>query len=169
MALPKTLKNFNLFNDGVSYIGQVSEVKLPVLTRKLEEYRGGGMNGPVSIDLGQEGIEMEWKCGGLMRDALNQYGVTTHNGVQLRWAGAYQRDDTGLTDAVEIVVKGRHREIDLGNAKAGDLTEFAVKTVASYYKLTINGSTVIEIDLANMIEMVNGVDRIAEQRTAIGG
>ncbi|SMQ97119.1 phage major tail tube protein [Xanthomonas fragariae] len=168
MALPKKLKALNLFNDGESYLGQVVEVKLPTLTRKMEEYRGGGMNGPVNIDFGQEKIEVEWKCGGMMRSVLNQYGAISHNAVQLRFAGAYQRDDNGAVDAVEFVVRGRHSEIDPGTGKSGDDTEFSVKTAASYYKLMINGSTVIEIDLMNMIEIVNGVDLLAPHRRAIG-
>lgn len=168
MALPKKLKNLNLFNDGLSYIGQVAEVTPPKLSRAMEGYRGGGMSGPVNIDNGQEAIEMEWKAGGLMRDVLRQYGITRHDGVQLRFAGAYQRDDSGAVDAVEIVVRGRHQEIDFGNAKAGEDTEFQVKTACSYYKLSINGATEIEIDLINMIEIVGGVDRLASQRTAIG-
>lgn len=168
MSLPKKLKNLNLFGNGESYLGQVAEVKLPTLTRSMEEYRGGGMSGPVKIDNGQEGIELESKFGGLMRSILSQYGVTAHDGVQLRFAGAYQRDDLGTVDAVEIVVRGRHEEIDMGTAKAGDDTEFTVKTTCSYYKLVINGTTVIEIDFVNMIEVVDGVDRLAEQRRAIG-
>ncbi|MCF5956493.1 phage major tail tube protein, partial [Xanthomonas perforans] len=36
MALPKKLKALNLFNDGESYLGQVVEVKLPTLSRKME-------------------------------------------------------------------------------------------------------------------------------------
>lgn len=168
MALPRKLKNFNLFGDGESYLGQVVEVKLPTLTRSMEDYRGGGMAGPVKIDNGQEAIELEHKYGGLMRPILRQYGITRHDGVMLRFAGAYQRDDTGGVDAVEIVIRGRHSEIDAGTAKAGDDTEFTVKTSVSYYKLTINGVTEIEIDLINMIETVGGIDRLAAQRRAIG-
>ena len=167
MALPRKLKNLNLFGDGESFLGQVNEVTLPTLTRKMEAYRGGGMSGEIDIDLGQEKIELEHKYGGLMRSILRQYGVTGHAGVQLRFAGAYQRDDTGGVDAVEVVVRGRHSEISPGTAKAGDDTEFTVKTTCSYYKLTINGVVEIEIDLVNMIEIVGGVDRLAEQRRAI--
>ena len=94
MALPRTLKNFNLFNDGDSYLGQVEEITLPTLTRKTEDYRAGGMMGPVKLDMGQEAIECEWKCGGLMRGVLAQYGITKPDGVQLRFAGAYQSEDT---------------------------------------------------------------------------
>lgn len=168
MALPKKLKFFNVFGDGVSWLGQAIEVKLPVLSRKMEEYRAGGMNGPVDLDFGLEKLEMESKYGGLMRDILRQFGVVTHNGVMLRIAGSYQQEDTGEVDAVEVVVRGRHKEIDMGTAKAGDDTEFTVKSSLSYYKLVINGVTEIEIDLVGMKEIVNGVDRLAEHRTAIG-
>ncbi len=168
MSLPRKLKNMNLFGDGESYLGQVAEVKLPVLARAMEGYRGGGMNGPVKIDMGQNALDLESKFGGMMRSILRQYGVTRHDGVQLRFAGGYQRDDTGAVDAVEVVVRGRHEEIDMGNSKPGDDTEFTVKTACSYYKLTINGVTEIEIDLVNMVETVGGVDRLAAQRRAIG-
>lgn len=168
MALPRKLKNMNLFNDGLSYVGEVGEVTLPGLERIMEDWRGGGMNGPVKTDHGQEALSMEWTCGGLMDDALRQYGITTHDGVQLRFAGAYQRDDTGDVDAVEVVARGRHSKIEMGTAKPGEGTEFKVTSELSYYKLSINGEPVIEIDLINMVEIVDGEDRLANQRRAIG-
>lgn len=168
MALPRKLKNMNLFNDGVTYLGQVGEVTLPKLTRKMEEWRGGGMNAPIKIDQGMEGLELEAVCGGIMRDVFGQFGIARHDGVMLRFAGAYQRDDTGQVDAVEVVVRGRHEEIDPGKAKAGDDTEFKFKITASYYKLVMNGETLVEIDVVNMVENVGGVDRLLEQRIAIG-
>ena len=58
--------------------------------------------------------------------------------------------------------------IDFGSASAGEDTEFSCTTACSYYKLTINGETLIEIDLVNMVENIGGVDRLAEQRRAIG-
>ncbi|MBD9478525.1 phage major tail tube protein [Pseudoxanthomonas sp. PXM02] len=168
MSLPRKLKNLNLFGDGESFLGQVVSVKLPTLTRIMEAYRGGGMNGPVKIDQGQDALEIESTFGGFMRPIVRQYATTRHDAVQLRFVGAYQRDDTAAVDAVEIVVRGRHEEIDMGEGKPGEDTEFKVKTACSYYKLTVNGRTEIEIDLVNMIEIVNGVDRLAAQRRAIG-
>ncbi|HCF4877716.1 TPA: phage major tail tube protein, partial [Pseudomonas aeruginosa] len=47
MAMPRKLKNMNLFNDGGSYQGVVKSCTLPPLARKMEAFRGGGMNGPV--------------------------------------------------------------------------------------------------------------------------
>jgi P2 family phage contractile tail tube protein len=103
-----------------------------------------------------------------MREPLQQFGITRHDGVLLRFAGAYQRDDTGEVDAVEITVRGRHSAIDMGTGKPGDNSQFKVTTEVSYYKMTINGNEVIEIDIMNMIERIDGVDRLADQRRAIG-
>lgn len=168
MGMPRKLKNMTLFNNGTNYMGQVTEVVPPKLKRKMEEYRAGGMNAPVKTDHGQEVMEMQWKCGGLMDQVLRQYAAIGHADVQLRFAGAYQRDDTGAVDAVQIVVRGRHEEIDTGTAKPGDNTEFSVTSTLSYYKLTINNEDIIEIDVINMIEKVNGVDMLAAQRRALG-
>ena len=126
------------------------------------------MDGGIKADLGQEDLELEGSCGGFMRDAFGQYGIALHNGVMLRYAGAYQRDDTGEVDAIEVVVRGRHEEIDPGKGKPGDDTEFKFKTAISYYKLSMNGAVLVEIDVQNMVCIVNGVDRLAELRAAIG-
>lgn len=168
MALPSKLKNFNVFNDGESYIGQVAEAQLPKLTRKMEEWRAGGMNRPLKIDHGGEAMQLEHTYGGMMRSILRQFGVTTHDGVQIRFAGAYVPEDTDEPMAVEVVIRGRHSEIDPGQAKPGEETVFKVVTEISYYKLTIDGEVIIEIDTVNMVEIVDGKDTLAKQRKAIG-
>ncbi|MDD5175760.1 MAG: phage major tail tube protein [Sterolibacterium sp.] len=168
MALPSVLKNFNLFNDGAGYMGKVEEVKLPKLKRKMDEFRGGGMNGPAKVDLGQEGLEIEFSCAGFMAQVFEQYGTTKADGVMLRFAGAYQRDDTCAVQAVEVVVRGRHEELDPGDAKGGEKGKLTVKSTLTYYKLTVDGQEKIEIDLLNFVEKVNNVDMLADQRKAIG-
>lgn len=168
MALPKKLKNFNVFNDAQSYLGQVPEIVLPKLTRQMEEYRAGGMNGPVKIDLGQGALEAEMTLGGLMPQVFRQYATTRVDGILLRFAGAYQEDSTGTVSAVEVVMRGRYEEIDPGSAKVGENSDMKAKISLSYYKLTIDGVDVIELDLTNMVEIVNGVDMLAEQRRAVG-
>lgn len=170
MALPKKLKNMNLFNDGVSYVGQCPSVTVPKLSRKLESFRAGGMDGPVKVDLGHgdDGIQFDWTLGGWDTTMLRQFGMVKADGVMLRWAGSIQRDDTGEVSAVEIVCRGRHEEIDFGDAKSGEDTEQKITTTCTYYKLTIDGNVEIEIDLLNFVFIVNGKDLLAEHRKAIG-
>ena len=168
MALPNSLKNFNAFNDGKSFMGVIEELKLPKLSRKMEDFRGGGMDGPVEIDMGQEKMEIEQVCAGFVVDAYSSYGITKASGVLIRFAGAYQRDDTGDVQAVEIVVRGRHKEIDPGDAKVGDKGKTTIKSTLSYYKLTVDNKEVLEIDLLSFLFKVNGVDMFEAQRKAIG-
>ncbi|PXV40237.1 phage tail protein, partial [Salmonella enterica subsp. enterica serovar Newport] len=52
--------------------------------------------------------------------------------------------------------------------KQGENTSTKLSTVCTYYRLTIDGSDVIEIDTVNMVEKVNGVDRLEQHRRAIG-
>lgn len=170
MALPRKLKNLNLFNDANSYVGVVKSITLPPLGRKMESYRGGGMNGPVKADLGfsDDGIQFEWKTGGLDLIALRQFGAVNASGVALRFAGAFQQDDTGDVSAVEVVMRGRHESIEMGDNQPGEDTEHSITTTCSYYKLIVDNEEIIEIDLLNFIEKVNGVDMIEKQRAAIG-
>ncbi|MFW1926526.1 phage major tail tube protein [Acinetobacter ursingii] len=170
MALPKKLKMMNLFNEGNSYLGQTGEVTLPKLGRKFEDWRGGGMDGNIKWDngLSDDMIEFAWKLGGIDPLVISQYGAATVSAIGLRFAGSYQRDDTGETTALEMVVRGRHEEIDFGNSKAGDDTELSMKTIWSYLKITIDGEVFIEIDIPGIVFKVKGVDMYEKHRANIG-
>ncbi|MBX9612435.1 MAG: phage major tail tube protein [Burkholderiales bacterium] len=168
MSLPRKLKNFALFVNGESYVGQVPEVTLPKLTRKTEDYRAGGMNGPISADLGMDKMEMKWTASGYIRSLLSQWATQTVGGVLLRFAGALQADDNAEITSMEVIVRGKHTELDFGKAEAGGKTEIQVSTAISYYKISLNGLPVIEIDFVNMIEIIDGTDLMVDVRTAIG-
>lgn len=167
MALPRKLKNMNLFNEGQSYLAEAQSVNMPKLARKMEDYRGGGMDGTVKLDMGAEAMELEFTLGGPDRTVLRQFGNPGLAGTFLRFVGAYQNDATGSYDTVEITVRGRHEEVDMGEAKIGEGGECKVKTQCVYYRLEWNGRVEIEIDVLNMIYIVDGVDILAEQRAAI--
>jgi len=170
MPMPRKLKNMNLFVDAESYLGVATEVTPPKLERKLEAYRGGGMGGSAKADFGwaEDALKLEWKCGGYVKQVVQQMGAATVDGVQLRFAQAYQRDDTGEVESVEIVVRGRHGVLDRGTAKVGDDTEWTVTTECVYYKETVNGEVVAEIDIFNLVDTIGGVDGSEAIRRAIG-
>lgn len=167
MALPRKLKLMNLLVDGQKYLGQVTEVTQPKLAMKSEEYRAGGQIAPVDINHGLEKLEAEFKMGGYMVELMKKFGASI-NGVPLRFMGAYEQDDTGEVTNIELVMQGRFSEIDSGNAKTGDDTEQNYKVPLTYYKIIENGKDIIEIDALNAVFIVDGVDRLAEHRAAIG-
>jgi hypothetical protein len=167
MALPRKLKHFNTFIDGESWLGLCPEVTLPKLARKMDDYRGGGMEGPVKIDMGQEALELDFTAGFDTR-IFRKYGAAKVDALLLRFAGSWQQDDTGTVSAVEVTVRGRISEIEALTAKAGDDAPAKVKLACSYYKLTVDGQVLIEIDLVNFIHKVDGEDMLAAHRAAIG-
>lgn len=95
-------------------------------------------------------------------------GKATVDAIQLRFTGSIQRDDTGEVQAVELVVRGRHKELDSGEWKTGESSTTKVTSTNSYAKLTINGEVLYEVDLVNMIEIVDGVDLMEAHRNALG-
>lgn len=167
MGLPYKLKNFNVYADGDSYLGQISEVTPPPIKVKGEAFRGAGMLGEVDIDMGLEKLEAEVKYGGIVRGVLRRLGLVGVAGAMLRFVGAYQEDVASGVLAAELVMRGRLMELDPGNAKPGDNTEWTAKYTLSYLKWTIGGRVEVEIDMLNNVYVVDGVDRMAGIRAAL--
>lgn len=169
MALPKILKDFNLFGDGHDWQGQIKSLNLPELARRMVEYEGGGMDGPIEVDMGGQLMEMSWTPGGLIVDGLfDTFGSPIHDAAMLRFTGSYESDETGEVVPVEITVRGRHKTIGMGEAQKGDNSPGEVTTTLSYYKLIVDGETVIERDVPGYVFKVRGEDMLAKRRAALG-
>lgn len=169
MGLPSKLKKLNLYNGARSWIGELAEFTQPKIVMDMEEWRGAGMLGPVKVDRGLKLMEAEMKIGGLMLQMMRQIGTPDVGGVLLMLVGAYQADNSSAPIAVEIVMRGRFEEIDMGTAKEGDDTEHVGKFPLAYYKLIVNGRTEIEIDMLSGLFVVDGVDRYAQLMSIITG
>jgi len=170
MALPRKVKYLNLFNNSVNWVGIVESLTLPKLTEKFEKYRGGGMPGSVDISLGLDdgALDTEFTIGGTEALLFRQMGTVTADGIMLRFTASLQRDDTGEVQALELVTRGRHKELDSGEFKQGDSSTTKVSSTNTYAKLTLNGEVLYEVDTINMVWVVDGKDLLAEHRAAIG-
>ena len=167
--IPAIIKNFNVFVDGVSMIGVAEEITLPKLGRKTEDFEAGGMGGPIELDLGQEKLEMGMTFKGWNKDVLKQYGVFAADGVPLRFRGAQRSDDADAnTDAIEISVRGKFKELDFGSTKKGEANSLKITMPLTAFKYEINGEPLIDLDLINNIFVVDGEDRMADERKALG-
>lgn len=164
--IPKILKNFNAFVDGRGYAGRVDEITLPKLTVKTEEHRAGGMDVPVEIDMGMEKLEAELTFAEYDVELFRLFGLIDGNAVSLTLRGAIQAD--GEAEPIVINLRGSFREVDAGTWKAGDKATLKCMVAVRYYRLTINGDSVIEIDAENMIRIIGGEDQMATIRQAIG-
>lgn len=167
MALDDILKNMNLFVDGKGQAGNVEELSLPKLTMKTEEFRNGGMDAPVEIEMGMEKLESSFTLTKYSADVLKLLGLAPGKLVPLTLRGAVESED-GTTKAVVVNLLGKLRELDPGSWKPASKATLKGTVAVRYYKLTIDGEVIHEIDVVNMIRFVNGTDQLAAQRAALG-
>lgn len=85
--MPKILKNFNVLVDGRGYAGRIDEITLPKLTIKTEEYRAGGMDIPISIDMGMEKLEVDFIFAEYDSELFRLFGLIDGNSVALTLHG----------------------------------------------------------------------------------
>jgi P2 family phage contractile tail tube protein len=165
--LEDILKNMNLFVDGRGQAGNIEEITLPKLTSKTEEFRNGGMDAPVEVEMGMEKLEMDFTLTRFDKEVLKLFGLAPGNTKALTVRGVLVSEDGTKTPAI-INCQGMLKEADAGSWKPGDKTALKLAVALRYYKLTINGEVVHEIDVPNMIRIIGGVDQLAADRAILG-
>ena len=167
MALPRLLKNFMLFVDGGPQVGVVDELELPELAIKTEEHRAGGMDAPVEIDLGQTAMTASVRLADYREEVLRLWGLADGNAAGLTARGALQRDGEAVVPVV-VVLRGGIKTLAWPAWRAGEKAGLQITLAVRYYKLTIGGREMIEIDAETMVRKLDGRDQLAGVRTAIG-
>lgn len=165
-TLPRKLKKFTAWVDTIGYLGKVQELEPPKLSLKTEEYRSGGMDAPVEIDMGMEKLEATATFAEYSPELFEKFGVIDGKDVPFTFRGSIRAD--AESDAVIIEMQGRIKELDSGSWKAGDDSTLKISIALRYYKMTIAGKEVVEVDSVNMIRKIGGVDQLSSEREALG-
>lgn len=166
MSLPRTIRNFNAFVDGRSYFGRATEAKLPQPKIQTEGHRGAGMDGPVGLDMGMEGMTAEitfaeWDP--VLFKALGRQERFVLRPAQLG-------EDTANADTIIATIGGLITATETGDLKPGQGAGSSLKLAMDvrYYRLEINGEEIMEIDLVNAKRVIGGVDQLKDIRRAMG-
>ena len=165
ITIPRKLQNFTAFVDGRGYAGLVTEVEPPKITIKTEEYRAAGMDTPIEIDMGTEKLEATLTFAEHNKELFKALGLLPGGNLSITLRGA--GGEGSATNAITIELRGRFKELDQGSWKSGDEATVKFMVALRYYKLTIDGEDVVEIDTENMKRMIGGVDQLAGQRDAL--
>lgn len=168
IQLPRILKNMGLFIDGSGYAGRVSEIQLPKLAIKTEEFRAGGMDLPVQMDMGMPALEAKLTLSDFDPELFKSFGLLDSIGIPVTIRGAFQAQGSPDVAAVVVNLWGGWKEIDTGTWKSAEKSTLSVLVAATYYKLTVDGEELVEIDAINMVRSIGGIDQLAAQRIAIG-
>jgi P2 family phage contractile tail tube protein len=167
MAASDVRKNITLNVDGRGYAGKLSEFNAPKLAQITEEFRGGGMNAAIDLNMGMEKLECDFSLISYDRHVLALFGLVDGALVQLTAREALESADGTVTPVVHSM-RGKVKEMDPGTSKPGEMAPLKFVAGLSYYRLQHGDTVVQEIDVENMIHRVNGVDVLAAQRAALG-
>ena len=80
---PRILKNCMVYMDGDFLLGGHEECELPELSLNTEDYRGGGMDAPVKIDMGMEALECSITFKERRASDLKLFGLTLFGDVPI--------------------------------------------------------------------------------------
>ncbi|SDW13729.1 hypothetical protein SAMN04488041_101374 [Sulfitobacter pontiacus] len=167
MAAEDILKYLNLFVDGRGHAGKIEEYSPPDLTVSTEEFRGGGMDAPIDLDMGQEKMTTSFVLTSYDRDVLSLWGIKDGSVVQLTARGSLESLD-GTKTAVAHHMHGKIISVARGTWGSGAKPSLTFTVSLRYYREVQGGVDINEIDVVNMVRKVRGVDQLAEHRANIG-
>lgn len=162
--------SFAIYEDSIEKLG-ITEATLPDVEYMSETISGAGIGG-----------ELEEVITGMisaMTTTLNFRNVCpaavslaeprVHK-IDLRTAQQVTDSKTGDTKVVSVkhILKLKPKKTSMGKVATASAGELSGDYATSYFKTTYNGKKVTEIDPANFICYINGVDYLAEVRKALG-
>lgn len=164
MALPRIIKNFNAFWDGISYFGLAEQAKLPAVKIQTEAHRGAGMDGPVGQDVGMEGMSSEITFSEWVPAVLGKLGRQER--FVLRPAKASATDFSA--SPIIATLSGLITTSEPEDLKSGTVSKLKMMMDVRAYRLEMDGAVVFDIDLVNGKRVIGGTDQLAELRRAMG-
>lgn len=162
------VNRFNVYKNGRRLIGIAGELTLPEVTNLTDSMEGAGTGGNMDIPvIGLiDELESEISFLSLCDDIFSIMDPTEPADITIN--GAIQGTDSG-TGAVKylpisITERGVVKKFTPGTMKAGGKMGSSVTLGLSYYKIVLDGKTVLEIDRFNGVYLINGVDVLKEVR-----
>lgn len=162
------VNRFNAYKNGKQLIGVAGELNLPEITNLTDTMEGAGTGGNMDIPvIGLiEDMEMEIAFMSLCEDVFSIMDPTESANITLN--GGLQGTDSGTGmvkyQQISISVRGMLKKFTPGTMKAGGKMGSSVTLGLSYYKVVMDGKTMLEIDRFNGVYIINGKDVLKEVR-----
>ena len=152
---------FALTVDGRGLHGDVEDFTPPPLKLKMEEMKNGGMDMAVKIEMGMEAMTASFTLTKYDANIRSLFGAS---GISFTGRGSLRSVDSTVEKPVLINLRGTLSELDSGAWKSGEMAKLKCTIECSYYKETVDGSVITEIDPRNMVRIIGGEDQIESRR-----
>jgi P2 family phage contractile tail tube protein len=164
------LTNGVLFIDGNCTYAKVEEIMNPEIKAKLVEHKVLGSVGTVKLSSGYDAMEASFKLNGPL-DEVNAMSANVKKSHELIFRGSIEgfggQDITSERPYV-CIWRGTFTNSPGGAQKQHENIEFNYNLSITYYKLMIDGVTLVELDFVNNILKVMGVDLLAKYKANVG-
>ncbi len=160
----RVLKNFTLSVDGHGQAGRLEEYSPPEFAKITEDFRAGGMDIAVPVELGMEPMEVTFKLFDYNKTLLTRF---KDKSIPLVARGGAEDSATGEVIAVTQTMRGMITKIGSGTWKPNDRAILEITAKLTAFKEEHDGEVVIEIDAENMIRNIDGQDVLAGVREAL--
>lgn len=164
--VPETINQFRVYKNGSVLIGISGEVTLPDLKAIKATIEGPGILGQIdSACIGHfEAMELVIPYT-TVNQTVNNFNPFENQEFCLR--GAIQCTDPNAKTSfvpMRVVVRGKATDITPGKLKQTEAMDTKIAIQTTYYKIEIDGKTVIELDKWNSVYIVDGQDILADVR-----
>lgn len=98
---------------------------------------------------------------------MKYFGLADQTSCNAVFRGAFKGLGGKVTPVI-ATMRGMLKELDMGDWKPGDKAENKYAMALQYYKWEVDGRVMYEIDMVNCVRVIDGVDQMADVRSAIG-
>jgi len=162
--IPKNLRMFAGYVDGVGYGGQIIDGTPPKIVMQTEEFQAGGMVAPEDLSLNS--VE-KMVCDMSVKEVTDAL-YNNLNKPNLPFTLRGSKGSGPDAEPVIFQMRGLMRELDPGQWKAGGDAALKVAFTCRYLKVTIGTNEVAEISTWPPILKIGGIDYIAQDRKNLG-
>ena len=169
--VPEMLQEARVYWDGEDNMIGIANVDLPELASNTTPITGVGLLGeidsPVHGHFQSMELTLNWRT-----PHVSGMRLVGGNPASLQIYGSVQNFDSGANDYVEeqviVTVRGKAKSYAPGTYEAMNTTDSSNAIEVHYYKMEIEGKTLIEIDKYGYKCIIDGVDFVAKIRQNIG-
>lgn len=166
----RKITNANVYFDGASYLGRVSELTLPDIAFKQADHNALGMFAGNELPTGIDKMELEMSWTSIIPEAFRKVADPFTAYTFEARASLDEFESTGRVSQSSVVVyfRGMPKNLPLGSMKMHENWEGSTKFNVTYVRLEIGGSTIYEIDSLANVFIVDGEDKMATYRANLG-
>lgn len=164
------INNANVYLDGINFVGQAGEIKLPEIEAEFEEYKALGMIGTPSLPMGFKELEgeIEWTSFDA-RAKVKMYNP--FKAVQLMVRSSVETyNSQGRTAQVPLVtvMMVMFHKAGLGTYKPKEAADMPGSFKIHSINQKLNGRELLHFDVFSNQLRVDGVDVLREWRQHLG-